>query len=95
MGASADPPQPWTVEPEKKVIPPPQFANARKKYDDTLARIEGDMMMAVIQRDRESRARGEKNLEGVICDIRETWSTPTDSTHTDSTPQQTSEPPSS
>lgn len=66
-------PQPWTVEPDRKVVPPPQFANAREKFDQTLARQEGDLTMALIQRGREIRARGGHGLEGVITDIRETY----------------------
>ena len=64
-------PQPWTLAPDKKPVPPPQFADARNKFDDALARMEGKMLTAVLDRNREVRARGGHSKQGVICNIRE------------------------
>lgn len=64
-------PQPWTLPPDRKIIPPPQFADARKKFDDNLARSEGDRTKALIARDREIRARGGTGRDGLINDIRD------------------------
>lgn len=73
--ADTDPePHPWSVEPVRKVVPPPQFADAREKFDNTLARLEGDMMMSLIKRNRAIRARGGKGtMEDVVCDIRDNF----------------------
>ena len=101
MGASADEPQPWNVERPLPVVPPPQFADAPENFQRTIERVSDQRLDANLRRDRAIRARGGRatefyrNGEGVRCDIRDTYSTPTDCTQTDPTPRPTSEPLSS
>ena len=97
-----DPPQPWKVERTLPVVPPPQFADAPEKFQRTIERVSDQRLDANLRRDRAIRARGgratdfyQKGGQGVRCDIRDTWSTPADSTQTNSTPRPTTEPLSS
>lgn len=71
-------PQPWTIEPQKEVLPPPQFADAREKFQRALDRVSNQQTDAVMRRNRAIRARGgsaldfyEKRGQGVRCDIRD------------------------
>lgn len=46
------------VEPMRTIVPPPQFAKSRTKFDNDLQRMSGKMMDSILERDREIRARG-------------------------------------
>lgn len=61
-------PQRWTVEPydpDRKVVAPPQFADAPQHFQDTLDRMEGKMLDVVLKRNKERRAREAAGWGGV------------------------------
>lgn len=52
-------PQRWRdAQPMRTIVPPPQFARSRTKFDNDVQRMSGKMMDSILQRDREIRARG-------------------------------------
>lgn len=57
--SACEEPQPWTVPPERTWISPVQFSDVRQKFDDSLARMEGDWLDLYLKRSRAMRERGE------------------------------------
>lgn len=60
----ADEPQPWTVEPGRTFVPPPQFADAPDKFQRALDRASGLQLEALNRRNREIWRRGGSVLGG-------------------------------
>lgn len=54
--ASADEPQPWNLERPLPVLPPPQFADGREKFQCTVERLSSRRLEAILRRDRALRA---------------------------------------